>query len=101
MKERPTEGGIVALLRFIAIASVIAAIVGTGLAGVALSVVFIVVTAAVVSASILWAISSAIQELRHISFNTRRDDDAEQVFDARPVDRGAEPASMFNAGGMR
>lgn len=101
MKAEPVTGGIVAMLQFIALVSIGLAFVGGALAGLGLGAEVILMVSVSITAALIWAAAAVIQELRNITYNTRRVTDSKTVLAPIPVDRSAEPSSGLNVGGMR
>jgi len=101
MGNRPVTGGVVSVLQFIAVISVLLAFFGGALAGLSLGAEFILMVSVFVTATLMWAMAAIIQELRNITFNTQPMDDEAIEPAPLPADRSAGPASAFNAGGMR
>lgn len=80
MKEqKPEQGGIAAVLQLIAILEVVGAFLGGALANFTLGAEIVLIVSAFVIASLLWGAGVVIQELRNISFNTRRSPEVASV----------------------
>jgi hypothetical protein len=69
--DRPRQGGIAAVLQLIAILEVVCAFFGGAMARLPLGTEVVLMAGALVTASLLWAGATVIEELRRIEFNLR------------------------------
>lgn len=84
--DRPVTGGIVGILQFIAIGSIGLAFVGGAVAGLSLGAEIILMVSVAITSALVWAASAAIQELRNIAFNTRREDHVVPAVAPQPIE---------------
>lgn len=101
MKGKPVTGGIVSVLQFIGMMLVLLAFFGGAFANLSLGDEVVLLVSASITSVFIFAAAAIIQELRNITFNTLRADGTEAVPASPPVNRGAEPSSAHNVGGLQ
>lgn len=101
MKGKPVTGGIVSVLQFIALMSVLVAFFGGAVVNLSLGDEVVLLVSVSITAVFIFAMAAIIQELRNIAFNTQRAEEEASEPAPNVATRGAEPSSAHNVGGLR